>query len=269
MLKVLFHIGSFPVHSYGVVLIIGFMVGLLIARKRAPRFGINPNKLTDMSFIALIAGVFGARIVFLLQEPPPTWQGYFDWQFAGLTSFGGIIGGALVVLLWARKNRISTAAVLDTMGPAFLVSHAIGRIGCLLNGCCAGGVCPPGTPWGIHLGNSHFLFHPAQVYDSLMNLAAFGLVLWIEKRGLKLGQIFSVVLMLHGTARFIYEFWRAGTPEQVREGLASSTYWGSLPITEAHVAALAIIVMGAVLYFVYARNQVAPEPGPQQEPQPA
>lgn len=266
MLKVLFHIGSFPVHSYGVVLIVGFLVGLLIARKRAPQFGINPNKLTDMAFMALIAGVFGARILFLLQEPPATWQGYFDWQFAGLTSFGGIIGGAIVVLLWARRTKTTTPAVLDVLGPAFLISHAIGRIGCFLNGCCAGRVCEPGNPWGVHFGNTHLTFYPAQIYDSLMNVAGFGLLLLIEKRGLRMGQAFAIAMMFHGLARFIYEFWRSGTPSQVQAGLASSTTIGSLPLTEAHVAALAIMILGVVLFFVYARKPVQPV---EQEPQPA
>src|SRR4051812_5473146 len=133
MYPVLFQIGSFKVHSYGVVLIIGFLVGLFIARKRAPRYGINPNKLSDVAFIALIAGVLGARILFLIQEPPKDWHEYFSPEFAGLTSFGGLIGGALVMALWARKNKISMRALLDVFGPPLLVAHAIGRVGCLLN----------------------------------------------------------------------------------------------------------------------------------------
>jgi len=87
MLPVLFKIGTFKVHSYGVMLIAGFLIGLAIARKRAAKFGINPQKLTDMAFWALIAGVFGARIAFIAQE----WGYYtqhpdelFSWQFAGL-----------------------------------------------------------------------------------------------------------------------------------------------------------------------------------------
>jgi prolipoprotein diacylglyceryltransferase len=99
-----------------------------------------------------------------------------------------------------------------------------------------------------------------------MNLIGFGLLLLIEKRGLKLGQVFAIAMIFHGLSRFIYEFWRSGTPAQVEAGLASSTTIGSLPLTEAHIAALAIMALGAVLYFVYARKPVQPV---EQEPLPA
>src|SRR4051812_42564480 len=125
MYPTLFHIGSFKVHSYGVVLIVAFLVGLLIARKRAPKFGLDPNRLSDMAFIVLISGVLGARILFLIQEPPKDWHEYFSPEFAGLTSFGGLIGGAIALLLWAWKTKTSTRALLDVFGPPLLVAHAI------------------------------------------------------------------------------------------------------------------------------------------------
>src|SRR2546423_1101439 len=130
MLPILFKIGTFEVHTYGVVMIVAFLVALLFARKRGPKFGINPNNLLDMAFIALIAGVLGARILYLIQDPPRDPHEYFSLQFAGLTSFGGVIGGALVVLWWSRKTRTPLIPLLDVMGPALLVGQAIGRVGC-------------------------------------------------------------------------------------------------------------------------------------------
>lgn len=260
MYPILFHIGSFKVHTYGVILIIAFLVALLIARMRAPRFGISPTKLSDMAFLMLIAGVLGARVLFLIQEPPKDWHEYFSLQFAGLTSFGGLIGGAIVVLWWARRTGTNLRALLDVFGPPLLVGFAIGRVGCLLNGCCFGGVCPNDFPLGIHVpGDTQHLFYPAQAYDSLMNLAGFGLLLWIERRGLRLGQVFGLALALNGLSRFIYEFSRAGTDAQVAAGLRSSTYWGSLPITQAQAAALAIAAFG-LIYFVICRRGPRPEP---------
>jgi phosphatidylglycerol---prolipoprotein diacylglyceryl transferase len=263
MYRVLFHIGSFPVHTYGVILIIAFLVALIVARKRATRYGLNPNKLSDMSFLLLIAGVLGARIMYLIQEPPADPKEYFSLQFAGLTSFGGLIGGAIALVWWCVRYKTSIRTVLDVMGPPLLIGHAIGRVGCLLNGCCFGGVCPPGLPWGIHVGSSDYLFHPAQIYDSLMNLAGLAILLLIEKRGvLKLGQVFSLAIVFHGISRFIYEFWRAGTEAQVKAELASSTYWGSLPITQAQAAAAAIVLLGVALFVVYARKAKREEAAP-------
>ncbi len=263
MLPVLFKIGSFEVHSFGVILIIAFLAALYVARRRAPRYGIEPNSLSDLSFWILISGVLGARLLFLLQEPPKDWHEYFSLKFAGLTSFGALIGGFIVILFWCARKKVRLRAVLDVFIVPLLLGHAIGRFGCLLNGCCFGGACPADLPWGIHAGAAHVLSHPAQVYDSLMNLAAIGIVLLLERRNwAQLGQIFAIGLALHGLTRFIYEFWRGGTEAQVRAGIASSTYISGTPITQAQVASAGIVVLGAVLFFVCARKPALKEPLP-------
>lgn len=260
MLPVFFKIGSFEVHSYGVMLIIGFLVGLWIVRRRAPRFGLDPQKMSDMLFWVLILSILGARIAFILQD----WGYYmkhrdelFSIQFAGLTSFGGVLVALLVMVLWARKKQWPVRTVLDVIAPAGLVGHAIGRVGCLLNGCCYGGQCSPNMPWGIHVDHIPVLMHPAQIYDALMNLVGVGILFWIERRGYQSrGQIFALALTFHGLSRFIYEFWRAGTEEQVNAGLASSTYWGNLPITQAQVMAAALVLAGLVMYVAWRRPAV-------------
>jgi phosphatidylglycerol:prolipoprotein diacylglycerol transferase len=263
MYPVLFKIGNFPVHTFGVVLIVAFLVGLMIARKRAPRFGVDPNRISDLAFWMLIAGVLGARALFLIQEPPKDWHEIFSLQFAGLTSFGGIIGAAFVVAFWCRKHKVATRAILDIFGPPLLIGWAIGRVGCLMNGCCYGIVCPADFPLGVHTPENAFVHYPAQMLDSLLNVLAFGAVLLIEKRRqMQLGQVFALALSLQGLSRFIYEFARAGTPEQLQRGLASSTYWDGLPITEAHAAAAVMIVTGIVLGLVYAKRPVVREPQP-------
>ena len=258
MQPILFKIGNFPIHSYGVMIIVAFIVALWIARKRAQKVGLDPNKLADVSFWALICGIFGARIAFILQDLPyylKNTKELFSWQFAGLTSFGGIIAAIGFLIVWARRAGISVRLVLDVIGPAGLVMHAIGRVGCLLNGCCYGGVCPTNVPWAIHVDKIAAPMHPAQIYDALMNLAAIPIILWVEKKGQARGQIFALTLVFHGLARFIYEFWRAGTKAQVDAGLASSTYWEGfpIPITQAQVVAVAITVTGLALYIYWRR----------------
>jgi len=251
MYPILFHIGNFPIHSFGVMMMLAFITGLFIARKRAPKYGLDPAKVSDMLFWVLILSILGARVAYILQEwgyysahPSELWS----FQFAGLTSFGGVIVGILTMVVWARKHQWSVRSVLDVIAPAGLIGHSIGRVGCLLNGCCYGGVCSPSLPWGIHVKDVPVLMHPAQVYDSLMTLAAFGFILWIEKRHQNRGQLFALALTLYSLSRFIYEFWRAGTDAQVNAGLASSTYWGTLPITQAQAMAACLIVVGLVLY---------------------
>jgi phosphatidylglycerol:prolipoprotein diacylglycerol transferase len=235
------------------MLLIAFFVAVWMAKRRAPRFGLTPQNVYDGAFWALILGVFGARIVYILQE----WKYYsahtseiLSWQFAGLTSFGAIIFGIIGLYVYCRKQKISLIRMLDVIAGPFLIAHAIGRVGCLLNGCCYGGVCD--LPWGIHVAGQTALFHPAQIYDSLLNVAGFGILVWRERKSIAWGQSAALCLILHGTARFIYEFWRAGTDAQVAQGLATSTYMGSLPITDAQAAALVVVLAGALL-FVYSR----------------
>ncbi len=253
--------GSFEIPSFGVMIVLAFAAGLVLAVKRAPKYGITSAQVQDVAFWALIAGILGARVTFVALE----WSYYSQHinellspRFAGLTSFGGLFFGMAAIAIWCRKTKVPFVAMCDLFGPAFLLAHAIGRVGCLLNGCCFGGVCPPGYPLGIHVDGDTLMHHPAQIYDSLMNLVALGLVLRLEMVKKFAGQIFSVFLALHGLTRFIYEFWRAGTALQVERGQASSTYMvisgQTLPITDAQVMALVMILAGVVMYAIFARR---------------
>ena len=256
----IFGLGPFPVHSFGVMIVIAFFVGLWLCQRRAAQYGVTKAQISDVCFLALISGVLGARLAFIIQELPyytKHLNELFSIEFKGMTSFGGPILGFFVIWWWAKKNDVKLSALLDIMGPGFMLGHVVGRFGCLLNGCCFGGACPTGYPLGIHiLEDPLHLHHPAQIYDSAMNLIGLLIVLRIEKMQPKPLVVFSSFLMLHAVTRFIYEFWRAGTPEEVRSGLASSTYWGSLPITEAQGMALALFALGA---FVFWRAKVKHE----------
>ena len=256
-------LGPMPIHTYGMMIVIAFLVGMWLVRKRAHLYGFQPDKVLDMGFWALIAGVIGARVAFILQELPYYMQHkneLYSLQFSGLTSFGGEILAVVAIIAWARKHKYGIVAILDLAAPGYVLGYAIGRIGCFLNGCCYGGVCSPTLPWGVHFADAVGLHHPAQLYDTFMNLVALGVLLTLEKRKLLSGQLAAITLILHGSARFIYEFWRAGTEEQVRQGLASSTYWGNLPITQGHAMALAIIAIGAVWLVIASKRAIAITP---------
>jgi phosphatidylglycerol:prolipoprotein diacylglycerol transferase len=252
-------LGPIQVHSFSVMLILAFLGGLWLARRRAPKFGFEPGKVSDVSMVVLFAGVLGARVLFILQELPYYLQHkdqLFSLQFQGLTSFGALLFGVGVYAWFAWKQKRPFRDVLDMVAPSALLGHAIGRIGCLLNGCCYGVVTT--SKIGVHIDDSNILHVPAQLFDSLMAFAAVGILLAIEKRGLHRGQSFSLFLILYGGTRFIYEFWRAGTVEQVNAGIASSTYWGNLPITQAQAVAALMVVSGAVMFMVWQR-QTAPQ----------
>ncbi len=249
MYPTIFHYGSFKLASFGVIMVLALLAGLTLARKRAPSHGVNPDTIVDISYWLIISGILGARIFFIAQE----WKYYsthvgelLSIQFQGLTSFGGFIVGTIVAAYACKRKGVSPLAYLDIIAPAFLIGHAIGRIGCLLNGCCHGQPAPESFFLRVFSYENHQYNQPAQVYDSLMNVGAFFLLIWLEKRNPRQGFTFGMMMILHGLARFIYEFFRAG---------ASSTTIGTLPFTEGHVMAAGIMIVGA-MFVARARKRV-------------
>ncbi len=248
MHPILFQIGSFKLHTFGLLMIAAFFAALWLARKRAPKFGIKAEKITDVSFFALLFGILGARVVFILQDLPHYLahrDELLSIQFQGLTSFGGLLFGFAYLCIWAVRSKVPLISLLDLMIAPMLLGQAVGRIGCLMNGCCYGGVCPTGTPWGIHVDGLTGLYHPAQIYESFLDLAGLLILFSLEKRGLNKGQSFGAGLVLYGLARFIYEYWRAGF---------SSTYIPGLNITDAQAAAGAMVLIGAGVFIAF-RNR--------------
>jgi len=256
MHQVLFKVFGFEVRSYGVLLVLGIVFAVLWSRRRASRWGIEPEKVFDATFWGVIPGILGARIGFILQE----WDYYsknpdklWTFRFEGLTSFGGVIM-ALAGLLWfARRTKISAWAFLDVCAPPLLMAHVLGRVGCLLNGCCYGRQT---TAWyGVRVSDYiTTLFEPAQVFEGFMVMVGVGVILLVERKQRNNGTSISLAVIVWGLARFIYEFFRAGTIGEVARGAATSTYWGSLPVTQAHVAAFAMVLIGCAMLWIVSRK---------------
>lgn len=256
----LFTIGGFPVKSFGVLLVAGVLLAVWFARIRARKYGLQPDLIYDAAFWAVVPGVLGARITFIALE----WPFFRDnpdqlWslQFAGLTSFGGLIAGTIGLLVWARIRKVPLLPLLDVMGAPFLLAMAVGRVGCLMNGCCFGR--PTELFFGVSFVTTEGTHHPAQLYESALLLISIGVLWMAEKRKLPSGGSCALALVLYGFSRFVYEFWRAGTPEEVRANIASSTYLQGLPITQAQATALVLGLIGAVAYWVLMTRQKSPQ----------
>ena len=222
------------------MMVFAFLAGLTLARKRAPQFGIDKEKLSDVTFWAILSGILGARVFFIVQDLPyylSHRSELFSFQFQGLTSFGGFIVGGIVAAIVCKKKGIPILGYLDLIAPPFLLGHVIGRIGCLLNGCCHGRPTDHAFPFAAFSAEVNTTVVPAQLYDSAMNLVALFVLLKLEKRFPREGYTMGMALVLHGLARFIYEFFRAGT---------SSSTIGSLPITDGHVMAVLIMAVGGI-----------------------
>ncbi len=143
--------------GYGLMLMLGFLLAIWWAVRRATRSGGNPDVILNLGFIALLAGVVGARIMYVVHY----WDqfshrgsllqvlwGIVDVSRGGLEYYGGFILTIVVVCLWLKfVEKVSLRWYFDIVAPSAAVGLAFGRLGCFLNGCCFGAVCE--HPWGV------------------------------------------------------------------------------------------------------------------------
>ncbi|MCB9851340.1 MAG: prolipoprotein diacylglyceryl transferase [Phycisphaerales bacterium] len=150
-----------PVKSYGAMLTLGFLTGVWLSMRRAERMKCDPDLVLNLGFIALVGGVAGARIFYVLhywessfaRQPNPLFAA-LNCTSGGLEYYGGLIGAIVGIVVYILIKRVSMRLYLDLLAPAAIWGLAFGRMGCLLNGCCWGGLCvdPQNhavVPWGI------------------------------------------------------------------------------------------------------------------------
>jgi len=259
MLPELFHIGSFPIRSFGVMLLVGFAVGVWIATRRAAKYGIDKDALATLAIWAVIMGVVGARVFWVLQEWP-----YYSKNpghilkvtEGGMTSYGGIVFGLATVLIWCRRTKTRFTDTFDLLAAPALIMHGFGRIGCFLNGCCYGSPCD--LAWAVTVrpdAGPVYLGHPAQLYDTLMAFAGAAILLWIEKKTFasrRPGSYGAIFFILYGVSRFVYEMFRSG--------YSSQSTWG-VDLTDAQVLAVGMVVLGVGwLIFAFRKRAVRDAP---------
>jgi phosphatidylglycerol:prolipoprotein diacylglycerol transferase len=253
----LFRIGSFPIQSFGVLLMIAVLFAFWLMQKRSPAFGIPPEKVVDGVFWAVIPGILGARLAYILlnwSDFASGAQQLWTLRFEGLTSFGGLILGAAGLMYWAKRNGIKTWAVADAASVPLLAAHAIGRIGCLLNGCCFG--LPTEGPLGVKAGLLAGRFLPAQGIDTIQVLLLAVVIVLLERsKKLVSGQSLALMAVAYGLSRFIYEFFRAYEIDE--HGHWHNGAIESIGLTLGQLASLALILIGIWL-FMWRKKAAAP-----------
>ncbi len=222
MFPELYHHGSFVIHTYGLVLMVAFLVALgraFVVARRQQDPAINPDSILDVGIWMIGLGVVGARLLFVLLEWPTyradpasilkVWEG-------GLSFHGGLIGGFVALIGYCLLKRISILKVADIFAPSVMIAYAIGRVGCFLNGCCYG--APTSLPWGVRFHDENILTvpsHPTQLYATALSLVFFAVLVWMEKRRAYYGQIACWYILFASVERFVMEIWRAGTTSDV------------------------------------------------------
>jgi phosphatidylglycerol---prolipoprotein diacylglyceryl transferase len=235
------HIGPLDLKTFGICFAFGFLASGLIISRRFRELGKPADWTYEMVFAALIGGIVGSRLDYLIQN----WDKLSDdllgnlFSGSGLVWFGGLIGGALGVVLWARWRGFLGWQLFDTAAVPLAIGYAIGRVGCQLSGDGDYGI-HSNLPWAMSYPDGTVPttdeVHPTPVYETLaMGLA--GVVLWRLRDRFAPGVLFGLYLMIAGIERFLVEFIRRN--DKVVAGL-----------TEAQLIALAMLGLGAAIVAV-------------------
>jgi phosphatidylglycerol---prolipoprotein diacylglyceryl transferase len=243
-------IGPLTLQTFGLCFAAAFLVAGAIVGLRFRELGKPVDWAYEMGFAALIGGLVGARVDWLIQN----WDEASDdvlgniFSGSGLVWFGGLVGGALGVILWARWRGYLNLGLLDVAAPALAAGYAVGRIGCQLSGDGDYGKEWDG-PWAMSYPDGTVPttdeVHPTPVYETLaMGLVAW--VLWRLRNRLTGGLLFALYLLLAGLERFLVEFIRRN--EDVALGL-----------TQAQLISVAMVVAGGI-WLAYGLRRPPAEP---------
>ncbi|MGO8670395.1 MAG: prolipoprotein diacylglyceryl transferase [Capsulimonadaceae bacterium] len=281
MHPILFKIGTFSLHTYGVVLMVALAVAIYRACRAADRPPVarvtresmpyavetrtipteadsaatsgrpTSNDILDSSLWMVVAGIIGARAVFVAEEwplyrgHPSTWLAVWE---GGISFHGALLGGLLAAVVYTIRHRLAFLKLLDVISPSVMIGYAIGRVGCFFNGCCYG--APTRLPWGVRFyDDGHWTppSHPTQLYSTILSLIFFAVLVRIERHKAFDGQIFAWYLIFAGIERFIMEIWRAGYTSDVF----------ALGLTDVQFLCIGLVVCGAVMLPILRRRSAA------------
>ncbi|MCR4403215.1 MAG: prolipoprotein diacylglyceryl transferase [Firmicutes bacterium] len=240
MRPILFQIWRIPVFSYGFLLAVAFVVGTILGVREAKRRGINPDKIIDLALYTCIAGIIGARLLFILLDIPTYFQDpvkIVNLRDGGLSFQGGLASAILVGIWYSRREKLDAWVLADIAAPIIPLGYALVRVGCLLNGCCYG--LPAGVPWALAAkAGDQTLRHPTQVYAALLSLVIFA-VLFMKRNHKKFpGYLMFLYVGLYSVARFIVEIFR-DVPRML--GPLSITQLASIVVAFGAFACIALL----------------------------
>lgn len=231
------HIGPLTLQTFGLLFALAFLAAGALIAKRLKEIGKPVDWAYEMGFAALIGGVVGSRIYFIVQNYDSVKDDLIGNLFSGsgLVWYGGAIGGALAVLAWAWYRDFLGFTLLDLAAPALALGYAIGRCGCQLSGDGDYGK-PWDGPWAMSYPDGTVptdrTVHPTPIYETLaMGLGAW--ILWQLRDRFRAGVLFAIYLIYAGVERLGVEFLRRNSD-------------AALGLTTAQFESLGMIAIGAI-----------------------
>ena len=238
-----------PIYFYGVLIGLGFLLGIAFCAQRAKRFGLKEDDIYDVMIWLIPCSILGARAYYVLfqlgyylQHPGEL----FAIRNGGLAIYGGVIAGALVAYLVCRRKKIPFPAMLDCLCFGLLIGQIIGRWGNFLNREAFGAETEVFCRMGLTDANGTTIYvHPTFLYESLWNLGVLLFLLWFEKTGKRRfdGHCMSLYFLLYGLGRFWIEGLRT-----------DSLYLGGTGIRISQALSL-VLVLASLALLIYRHRQ--------------
>lgn len=229
-------LGGQPVTSFGLMMLLAFLTAGWVHRSETKRLGGDPDTTWDLLFMAVLGGIVGAKLYYMLLNFPQLVQDPASLIFArgGLVWYGGFLGGLSAVVWQIRRSGLDLPQQADMIAPGLALAYSVGRVGCFLvgddwgrpTGSWVGIAFPQGAPptrvdiierqFGIEVDPELVArfgevvpVHPTQLYEVGLSFLIFVLLWSIRKRHHPSGWLFMLWLSLAGVERFVVEFFRA------------------------------------------------------------
>lgn len=254
MLPELISTSFVTIHSYGFLIVVGFLICVFLIRNKSKNEGLSADKMTDLSFWSLFMGLVGGRALYVITLWDHFYKNPIDifkfWN-GGLVYYGGFIGGVITFTFLCRRYGIPMLQALDIATPSLAIAHFFGRLGCFASGCCFGKPLDKNhflavifthpksiAPTGVHL-------HPAQLYDAANALLLFFVLSLLYHRKKFHGQVIFVYGMLYAVGRSIVEVFRG---DKVRGFVIQDI------LSTSQFISILIFIISAVLYFKFRKR---------------
>ena len=206
------HLGPLTIQTFGICFAVGFLVAAGIIGRRFRELELPAEWTWELTFSVMVGGLVGSRVDFMIENWSDVKNDFFGNLFSGsgLVWYGGVIGGALGAVLWARRRNWLHWGLADLACIPLALGYAIGRIGCQLSGDGDYGKATD-LPWGMAYPKgtvpTDVKVHPTPVYETLA-MGIVALVLWHLRDRLGGGRLFALYLVLAGVERLLVEFIR-------------------------------------------------------------
>lgn len=248
-------IGPIPIRLYGLMIGLGFIIGVFLAARQAKKEGVNPDRVLDLGVYMLLTAIVGSRILFVLTDlrefAAKPLDAFALWK-GGLVFYGGLLAAVPVGIWYLKKHRLPVWKTTDIMAPSIALGQAFGRLGCFSAGCCYG--APSSGQLSVIFTDPHSLaplgvpLFPTQLMEATGNLVIFCALLLLRRSKKFDGQLFWLYALFYAVLRFIIEIFRGDTIRGLYFGNAIST---------SQIIAIGMAVLSGAMLWKLRQNRTA------------